>query len=108
MIRRPPRSTLFPYTTLFRSRLESERQACAQTAVIQLEDIVILVALFMLEEVCEVIADVQLEGPGDRIDHRDSSVGMDLLEEHGTAFFATAVHAWEAAATERGSRSAAR
>src|SRR6202051_1501591 len=24
MIRRPPRSTLFPYTTLFRSRLESE------------------------------------------------------------------------------------
>src|SRR2546430_3570140 len=24
MIRRPPRSTLFPYTTLFRSRLEQE------------------------------------------------------------------------------------
>src|SRR2546426_1777609 len=24
MIRRPPRSTLFPYTTLFRSRLESQ------------------------------------------------------------------------------------
>src|SRR3712207_8083552 len=25
MIRRPPRSTLFPYTTLFRSRLEPQR-----------------------------------------------------------------------------------
>src|SRR5436190_9513005 len=25
MIRRPPRSTLFPYTTLFRSRIEAER-----------------------------------------------------------------------------------
>src|SRR3712207_8720763 len=25
MIRRPPRSTLFPYTTLFRSRLRDER-----------------------------------------------------------------------------------
>src|SRR2546430_12387689 len=25
MIRRPPRSTLFPYTTLFRSRVELER-----------------------------------------------------------------------------------
>src|SRR3712207_7769192 len=25
MIRRPPRSTLFPYTTLFRSRFEGER-----------------------------------------------------------------------------------
>src|SRR2546430_3366308 len=26
MIRRPPRSTLFPYTTLFRSRPEQQRQ----------------------------------------------------------------------------------
>src|SRR2546430_12013338 len=26
MIRRPPRSTLFPYTTLFRSRREGERR----------------------------------------------------------------------------------
>src|SRR5256885_8730449 len=26
MIRRPPRSTLFPYTTLFRSGLDQERQ----------------------------------------------------------------------------------
>src|SRR5256885_9619597 len=26
MIRRPPRSTLFPYTTLFRSRLDEERR----------------------------------------------------------------------------------
>src|SRR2546423_10450591 len=29
MIRRPPRSTLFPYTTLFRSRLESGSPAHA-------------------------------------------------------------------------------
>src|SRR3712207_7533646 len=30
MIRRPPRSTLFPYTTLFRSRVrEREQRACA-------------------------------------------------------------------------------
>src|SRR2546430_11570906 len=27
MIRRPPRSTLFPYTTLFRSRLRNQRRA---------------------------------------------------------------------------------
>src|SRR3712207_7800265 len=26
MIRRPPRSTLFPYTTLFRSRIDAEHQ----------------------------------------------------------------------------------
>src|SRR5256885_10802612 len=29
MIRRPPRSTLFPYTTLFRSGLTTERQRMA-------------------------------------------------------------------------------
>src|SRR5256885_7413913 len=29
MIRRPPRSTLFPYTTLFRSWLKARRELCA-------------------------------------------------------------------------------
>src|SRR2546430_7607845 len=28
MIRRPPRSTLFPYTTLFRSRLQRQLKRC--------------------------------------------------------------------------------
>src|SRR3712207_7283345 len=31
MIRRPPRSTLFPYTTLFRSALKTERSGVAGT-----------------------------------------------------------------------------
>src|SRR5258708_34654126 len=30
MIRRPPRSTLFPYTTLFRSKIVSPRLLCHQ------------------------------------------------------------------------------
>src|SRR5256885_8431940 len=30
MIRRPPRSTLFPYTTLFRSKLENDAKAKAR------------------------------------------------------------------------------
>src|SRR2546422_7990071 len=33
MIRRPPRSTLFPYTTLFRSLLMSSRLMAADTAL---------------------------------------------------------------------------
>src|SRR5687768_18307217 len=33
MIRRPPRSTLFPYTTLFRSRIEQIRVAGAEPCV---------------------------------------------------------------------------
>src|SRR5258708_25961034 len=32
MIRRPPRSTLFPYTTLFRSRITSPRHQRAATS----------------------------------------------------------------------------
>src|SRR3712207_7083322 len=32
MIRRPPRSTLFPYTTLFRSRRSVSSRACARRA----------------------------------------------------------------------------
>src|SRR3712207_9414388 len=32
MIRRPPRSTLFPYTTLFRSRLRDERRTAPSPA----------------------------------------------------------------------------
>src|SRR2546421_8003597 len=32
MIRRPPRSPLFPYTTLFRSHEEAQRYAAAMTA----------------------------------------------------------------------------
>src|SRR5229473_6702354 len=34
MIRRPPRSTLFPYTTLFRSRLAACTVCCISTAVV--------------------------------------------------------------------------
>src|SRR3989442_2922892 len=33
MIRRPPRSTLFPYTTLFRSLLEATRTTCGGAAL---------------------------------------------------------------------------
>src|SRR5256885_9797533 len=38
MIRRPPRSTLFPYTTLFRSRLAiiSPTKRCGKTTVLKL------------------------------------------------------------------------
>src|SRR5215510_2655675 len=35
MIRRPPRSTLFPYTTLFRSRVESPQPVVDDARVVQ-------------------------------------------------------------------------
>src|SRR2546429_7171577 len=41
MIRRPPRSTLFPYTTLFRSLIDGGRRANAQaTAAVHQKDLV--------------------------------------------------------------------
>src|SRR5688572_33225764 len=36
MLRRPPRSTLFPYTTLFRSRLPVDRSGCTKSTRSQL------------------------------------------------------------------------
>src|SRR2546422_1698997 len=36
MIRRPPRSTLFPYTTLFRSRFAGAGREVAQAAAVEL------------------------------------------------------------------------
>src|SRR5438034_5845738 len=37
MLRRPPRSTLFPYTTLFRSRREDHRAGRCRHAALRLE-----------------------------------------------------------------------
>src|SRR5260221_10688711 len=34
MIRRPPRSTLFPYTTLFRSYILARDRSCASTSLL--------------------------------------------------------------------------
>src|SRR5258708_12796905 len=39
MIRRPPRSTLFPYTTLFRSPILSDLQAAYVRAYLQFEEV---------------------------------------------------------------------
>src|SRR2546422_7398786 len=37
MIRRPPRSTLFPYTTLFRSRIDEHRREGGMAAGLRVE-----------------------------------------------------------------------
>src|SRR2546430_8426658 len=40
MIRRPPRSTLFPYTTLFRSATERVRTTVAASTMLRVETVV--------------------------------------------------------------------
>src|SRR3712207_8260755 len=37
MIRRPPRSTLFPYTTLFRSKASRDSASCSATRTLTLD-----------------------------------------------------------------------
>src|SRR3712207_7105063 len=74
MLRRPPRSTLFPYTTLFRSRL-----VLAQAGEPQADDLQPLV----LDHVDDA-ADAAL-GDGVRLDDSKSALGGHVLirsEEH--------------------------
>src|SRR5436305_6442144 len=65
MIRRPPRSTLFPYTTLFRSRQQQDRGAEQRRQI-----------------GCEAIADAGRH-QADRLQADDEAVGEgDRTEEH--------------------------
>src|SRR3712207_8138405 len=76
MIRRPPRSTLFPYTTLFRSVLE---------LLEDLDDLVVLllVVLDLLLAVRQVLLDrgVDVHLLGDRVPHDLGRHGV-RSEEH--------------------------
>src|SRR5438093_13612119 len=82
----------------------SAREAPVDSFVAQLARVVLPVALLGLEEVCDVVADVELERPADRVEHREPGVGMDLLEVDGAAFLATAVDAGQTTAADRGPR----
>src|SRR5687768_17859985 len=66
MIRRPPRSTLFPYTTLFRSN-GSFAEACAAVRA-------------DIEQ--RVIAAFDVEDPDRAVLHRDDLRGVCRSEEH--------------------------
>src|SRR3712207_7663564 len=66
MIRRPPRSTLFPYTTLFRSVAEVDECACLAVAVtrfpVQLDGVPVAHGRLVL--VTEMVVDVAEAVPG--------------------------------------------
>src|SRR5438876_3590541 len=71
MIRPPPRSTLFPYTTLFRSREDSARVSGVQPAG-------------WIDEVDRVSANVRLARPIRELhgEHGVAHPGWDRSEEH--------------------------
>src|SRR3712207_8654357 len=82
MIRRPPRSTLFPYTTLFRSQGVEERVGHEQHAVGTAR------RLLRVDEPVAALAGAQRElAPLDRVgeqvlDERVVHVGSSRSEEH--------------------------
>src|SRR5258708_32662304 len=67
MIRRPPRSTLFPYTTLFRSGL-CLAQAAKDSALINTADLDKEIRQFLAREIAAHVADIKsLDPPPDRV-----------------------------------------
>src|SRR3712207_7320544 len=65
MIRRPPRSTLFPYTTLFRSQLAARGALGTQARELVERELVILVPGFPIERL-ERTPDGVVAASGDR------------------------------------------
>src|SRR2546429_4326397 len=57
MIRRPPRSTLFPYTTLFRSLFAFQHAPQDFTALLSLPDLIGILVLVKLEELLVSLQD---------------------------------------------------
>src|SRR3712207_8046470 len=73
MIRRPPRSTLFPYTTLFRSQAGAALIAAARDAFAAGFDIVVIVCA-AIALVAAVLAAVFIRAPG-------AGAGQDIEQE---------------------------
>src|SRR3712207_6963933 len=92
MIRRPPRSTLFPYTTLFRSVLQPDRYARAEpadewirmpTAAVQLQGEIEILAAHALEKILhgDGVLDARSEEHTSELQSRQYLVCRLLLEK---------------------------
>src|SRR2546426_4993051 len=76
MIRRPPRSTLFPYTTLFRSRREPRRQDVVRLAGVAAHEAAIEVVHEVARAPVELGGDRRHEGRGERRDQDRKSTRL--------------------------------
>src|SRR5256885_4904307 len=78
MIRRPPRSTLFPYTTLFRSRV------CMAGAAVHLRYLRYFVAVGETRNLSRAAAQLHMAQPAlsRQIRVLERELGVDLLERH--------------------------
>src|SRR3712207_7644853 len=77
MIRRPPRSTLFPYTTLFRSVSAREFRTFLRREVCERQGVTVMLATHSSEEALELCDRVAILNRG-----RLVAVGTSRSEEH--------------------------
>src|SRR2546429_4251948 len=82
MIRRPPRSTLFPYTTLFRSENVEQRQAAVKAAGLTAK--IVDVEAFALENACKLMTHQRSEEHTSELQSRLHLVCRLLLEKKKT------------------------
>src|SRR2546426_12200717 len=93
MIRRPPRSTLFPYTTLFRSMLDEARRKHSQMALV-VDEFGTFAGLVTIEDVLEqIVGEIQdeydreekaIQKVSDNISVMDASLGLrEMADDHG-------------------------
>src|SRR2546426_2141785 len=74
MIRRPPRSTLFPYTTLFRSELAPLLQLAAALETLQVERVDVAIAEIPDEQVSAELPEIGNFGDGHRSEEHTSEL----------------------------------
>src|SRR3989442_15951025 len=83
MIRRPPRSTLFPYTTLFRSLLVREDDVAVLLVLVALHDLVVG-HLFVVNRADPLVADASIVG-GMKLVKLEALLLDGAVEPHGDA-----------------------
>src|SRR3712207_7870765 len=82
MIRRPPRSTLFPYTTLFRSQAKAhtEQMKGNRTQIVVTEIPYQVNKSYLLQKIAELVKERKLDGISDLRDESDRN-GMRIVIE---------------------------
>src|SRR2546422_7598749 len=103
MIRRPPRSTLFPYTTLFRSHGVGERQGCEPQVDRDAAPLLLLPAVGVdpgqrLDERCLAVVDVPGRADYEAADGAGAGAGAGIALGGGRGV----CHAWRSQKSRAG------
>src|SRR3712207_6941445 len=90
MIRRPPRSTLFPYTTLFRSQAKAhtEQMKGNRTQIVVTEIPYQVNKSYLLQKIAELVKERKLDGISDLRDESEDRKSTRLNSSHANISYA--------------------